>query len=180
MAIRLQGTAIDLAVWVPPTRNRIDRHGEPAIEKLPTQRSRYMLNPAGHGVWVSLHTGSGNRNPNDPFALRKLDEKMRLGFLPFDRCPQGLDEAYKRHLPENVPDRASCGTGIDPAKPISNDNPCKCIREAETVRTKAHGKRNAENESRYRSREEREREARDRHIEALERQNTALTDKKKP
>lgn len=174
MAIRLQGNAIDLAVWKAPTRNVTDRHGEPAIEKLPTQRSRYMLNPAGHGVWVALHSGSGNRNPNDPQAIRILDEKMRKGFLPFDRCPQTMESVLQSHLPEAVRGRAACSTGIDPSKPIGSSNPCKCLKETETFRTKLNDKKMAEIQARYTSKEDKDRALRERQIEALEKRNAQI------
>ena len=180
MAIRLQGTAIDLAVWSPPTRNSINKDGEPVIEKLPTQRSRYMLNPAGHGVWMALHCGSGNRNPNDPIALRIYDEKTREGFLPFDRCPQTLEpDIAQRHLPPAVRSRAACGVGSDGKSQISNANPCKCLIETMGIRAKANSKLMAEVEKRYTSKDDRERQQRDRQIEALEKQNAQLATKER-
>jgi hypothetical protein len=167
MAIRLAGTAIDLSVWKPPTRNRLDRHGEDAIEKMPTQRSRYMLNPAGHGVYVALHSGSGNRSPNDPMALRILDEKMRKGFLPFDRCPQTLE--MTKFIPAEVKGRPVCKVGADGQRPISQENPCPCLKEIEAIRTKTNDKKMAEAEARYKSKDQRDRDQRDRQIDALER-----------
>jgi hypothetical protein len=173
--IRLQGTAIDLAVWSPPQRHTTDKHGQPATEKLPTQRSRCMLNPAGHRVWVALHSGSGNRSPNDPMALRIVAEKMRKGFLPVDRCPQTLEAEMKQHLPAAVRGRAACALGADDKGPISVANPCKCLRATEEARTAAAEKKNAENEARYRTREERDRDLRERQIASLEKQNDSLS-----
>jgi hypothetical protein len=175
VAIRLVGTAIDLAVWKPPARNRIDRHGEPAIEKLPTQRSMYMLNPTGHMVWVALHCGSGNRSPNDAFALQKLDEKQRKGFLPAGRCPQTLD--VQLHLPDGVRGRAACVQGAK-GGPISTENPCSCLIETMDYRTALNVRKNQEHAERYKSQEQREREQAARHIKALEDANARETRKK--
>ena len=170
MAIRLQGNAIDLAVWKPPTRNRIDRHGEQAIEKLPTQRSMLMLNPAGHLVWVALHSGSGNRAPNDPMALRIQDEKQRKGFLPTHRCPQTIEGAQD-HLPKPVRGRAACTQGKAGGK-ITSENPCTCLVETMDHRTELNVKKDREHAERYKTQEQRDRELQARKVAELEKQNS--------
>lgn len=171
IGVRLQGTAIDLARWKPPQRQVIDKHGEPATEKLPTQRSRLMLNLAGHRVWVALHSGSGNRNPNDPMALRIVAEKQAKGFLPLDTCPQTLGAALHPHLPKELRGRRACSLGGDERTPISSSNPCGCLLGVEAARTAVHVRKAEEIERRYQSQQERERELRERQITALEQQN---------
>ena len=173
IGVRLQGNAIDLANWKPPRRETTDRHGELATEKLPTQRSRYMLSPAGHGVWVAMHSGSGNRSPNDAHALRTFDEKVRKGFLPFDICPQTL--SVHDRIPQAVRGRAACQKGAN-GGPIKFDNPCACLKEIEALRTAKNEKEMLELERRYLSKEEREKQQRERQIDALEKQNAALAE----
>lgn len=177
IGVRLVGGAIDLTGWKPPTRNRIDRHGDPATEKLPTQRSVYMLNPAGHGVWVALHCGSGNRSANDATSARIMAEKMSKGFLPFGRCPQTLDADVQRHLPQNLRGKEACRAGAD-GQPIGMDHPCKCIVETERIRTIAHNKKMAEGEARFRDPATRERIEREALVQATLEQNRLLAEQK--
>jgi hypothetical protein len=165
MAIRVQGGAIDLSVWSPPQRNRTDRHGEPAIEKLPTQRSVRMLHPSGHSVYVALHCGSGSRAPNDPTALRIQEEKKRKGFLPYGVCPQTL--GVPEHLPENLRSKTPCTRSAD-GQAIDAEHPCKCIVEVEKFRTAINDKKMGEHDKRWMPRAEREQRQRDEQIALLE------------
>jgi hypothetical protein len=165
MAIRVQNGAIDLTGWSPPQRNRIDRHGEPAIEKLPTQRSIKMLHPSGHVVYVALHNGSGSRSPNDPTALRIENEKRGKGFLPYGTCPQTL--GLPEHLPETLRGKTPCTRSADDEK-IGSEHPCKCIVETEKFRTALHNKKMFELDKRYMSKNERDQRQRDEQINLLE------------
>lgn len=180
--IRLQGNAIDLAVWKPPTRTTVNADGETVLEKLPTQRSKYMLNPSGHGVWVALHCGSSLRNPNDPIAIRRYDEKSRRGFLPFDRCPQTMDpDIVQKHLPKAMRGRSACSSGsADVNRPISNGNPCKCLVEVMELRRKANDKIMAEAEARLVTKSDKDFALRERQIAALEKQTAELARRSKP
>lgn len=182
IGIRLQGGAIDLAVSKPPQRNVIGRDSEPAIEKLPMMRSVLMLSPAGNRVMLPLGDGSGNswvNSEDSPFALRVQNEKLKKGFLPFNRCPQTL--GVPELLPEHVRNKAACTSGAD-GKSLGTSlrpNPCACIVETEKYRMAKNEKAMVDIERRSKSKDVKEIELRERHIEAIEKQNSLLVDGKK-
>lgn len=158
IGVRLVNGAIDLTKFRRPKRLLPADDGGTVEERLPAQRSLYMVNPQGHCVWVAMHSGSGNRAENDPMALRILSEKGRQGFIRVDTCPQGA--VMPEVLPAAIRNRAPCKVAAS-GGPIGihpRGGPCACVAETIRVRREAHAVKMSEAERRYQTQEARERE----------------------
>lgn len=145
MPITIQGTgdaaAVDCSSWTLPKRERLDRHGEPATEKLPNMRTVHMLNPAGAWVRATVFCGSAQRDFRDRNAQNKTRDLVAKGFLPIGTCPNSRQWLHyydaRAKLPADMHRDHGCEVAAD-GKPITDENPCACVVEIGARRTAKH------------------------------------------
>lgn len=152
-------TITDLSKWAPPQRRILDDDGNVTIEKLCPVQHLQMVDLAGNVGPLPLSNGIANRDPNDPYAIQLLAEKVAGGMVQVAKCPLGVSESIP-HLPKAVrfkagpdgkPDekssRAMCRQGAN-GGPISTKNPCECIALLIAARRARHEKLEAVKEER--------------------------------
>jgi hypothetical protein len=110
---------------------------------------------------------------NDPYRLYKVEEKSRLGFVPYGKCPKaaGLSE----WVPEKLRDSGPCKLAAD-GHPIGNEHACRCVVEIIKLRNGSNAVQMKELEDRHRSKEMRETDQRERQISAQSSATEKLTE----
>jgi len=143
-----KSTVADLSNWSPPQRIRRDAKGRAIVEKLSPLLSRKVVDLDGNVVQQPASNGIANRSPQDPYGQQTHHEKMvgrpRMikgtpgGILPYSRCPQGINGVMPFLADYELDGRPICATAWN-GKPISNEDPCACIKELiEKRQAKAH------------------------------------------
>lgn len=150
-------TVADLANWGPPQRLIKDARGRTIVEKRSPLLSRKVVGLNGDVTQQAAANGIANRDPNDPYGQKTHQEKMLGrprarkgtpgGILPYSRCPQGISGVREFLAELDISESAPCSTALN-GKPISNDDPCKCIVEVIARRQARNRAVDAENEER--------------------------------
>lgn len=144
---KLAGDAIELRRgWAPPRIQTRTPDGSMVIEIKPSAPCLKMLHPSGTVYELVAGPGAGRRMPDDPQESRILSDKVKLGHLPYGRCPKSL--GLHRHLPDGLQNGPPCTVSAS-GKPIGPDTPCACVVEVERMRKARQNALTAELEDKY-------------------------------
>lgn len=141
------GKILDAGKWKPPTRS-VFVDGERTIEKLPSIRSRKMLDQAGNVRFVAL--GNANAAAEDgetPYATEIMRYKQAAGWIPAGQCPAALVVSGQIN-PNAVSAKAREGQPCAPGT-YSLDKPCAHFVAEQDMRRTRHDKKTAATERKW-------------------------------